>query len=260
MDYSALRSAAATLGVPLSDAAVGRFARFAEILREWNARLNLTAIDDLTAIERLHFIDALVGLRAMPSEQGRRVIDVGTGGGLPGLALRIARPDIRLTLLDATAKKARYLEVVRDELGLGSSPVDDESPVGILGDGAVDGGNPVEILVGRAEDLGRDPRYRESWDVALARALAPMPVLVELCLPLVRIGGRVIAWKKRDQDDELQVSGRAVSILGGRRLPIVSADLVELPPDRALFVVAKERPTPKGFPRLPGMPKKMPLV
>ena len=233
-----LTAAAEALGRPLSETQLWQFRRFGELLLDWNQRINLTAIRDPAAVETLHFVDSISGLLALPDEPDLTVVDVGTGGGLPGLALKIARPDLRLTLLDATRKKADYLEEVVRELGL----------------------EYVEVLTGRAEEIGQDPERRELWDVALARALAPLPVLAELCLPLVRVGGRVVAWKKADQNDELLVAGRALSLLGGRRLSPQPVDLPGLPDDRRLVVLEKERPTPKQYPRLPGVPKQRPLV
>ncbi|HEY3111074.1 MAG TPA: 16S rRNA (guanine(527)-N(7))-methyltransferase RsmG [Chloroflexota bacterium] len=240
MTLATLAAAAEALGRPLSPDQLERFERYRALLLEWNQRINLTAIRNPDAFETLHLVDAIAGLAALPEQEGLRVVDVGSGGGLPGLALKLARPDLRLTLLDSVAKKTRVLEEIARELGL----------------------DDVEVLTARAEDVGRDPARRESWDVAVARAVGTVIVLAELCLPLVRTGGRVVAWKKRDEkvEAEVLVSGRGVSILGGRRLKSLPVDLPGLPPDRQLVMLAKERPTPPKYPRLPGVPAHQPLV
>jgi 16S rRNA (guanine527-N7)-methyltransferase len=234
-----LARAAEALGQPLSAEQLAAFERLRELLLEGNRRLNLTAIDDPARVEILHFVDSIAGLLALPPGP-LRVVDVGTGGGLPGLALRIARPCLRLTLLDATRKKCDYLAATVRALGL-------DDP-------------PVEVLNARAEDVGRDPARRGSWDAALARGLAPLNVLAELCLPLVGPGGLVVAWKKRGIDEEMRAAGRAIAVLGGRRLKALAVDLPGLPPDRQLVRIAKERPTPAAYPRLPGTPSKDPIV
>lgn len=238
MTLSTLAAAAAALDRPLSQEQLEQLDRLRALLLEWNQRLNLTAIRDPDAFEALHLVDSIAGLAALPAEPGLRVIDVGTGGGMPGLALKIARPDLELTLLDSVGKKLRALDDVIAELGLAG----------------------VVTLNARAEDVGRDPARRESWDVALARAVGTVVVLAELCLPLVKVGGLVVAWKKRDVADEVTVAGRGVSILGGRRLKALPVDLPGLPPDRQLILLAKERPTPPRYPRLPGTPQQRPLV
>ena len=240
MTLATLAAAAEALGRPLSPEQLERFARYRALLLEWNQKINLTAIRDPDAVETLHFVDAIAGLAALPEQEAPRVVDVGAGGGLPGLALKLARPDLRLTLLDSVAKKTRVLEEIARALGL----------------------DDVEVLTARAEDVGRDPGRRESWDVATARAVGTVIVLAELCLPLVRTGGRVVAWKKRDEkvEAEVLVSGRGVSILGGRRLKSLPVDLPGLPPERQLVMLAKERPTPPKYPRLPGVPEHEPLV
>jgi 16S rRNA (guanine527-N7)-methyltransferase len=233
-----LAAAAAALGRPLSGAQLDQFARYRALLLEWNERINLTAIREPDAVETLHFVDSIAGLAALPPADGLAVVDVGSGGGLPGLPLRIARPDLRLTLLDSVGKKTMVLGEICRALGF----------------------HDVEILTARAEEVGRDPARRESWDVALSRAIGTVIVVAELCLPLVRVGGLVVAWKKRDVDDEVLVAGRGVSILGGRRMTALPVDLPGLPTDRQLVRLGKERPTPAKYPRAPGVPKTKPLV
>ena len=164
----------------------------------------------------------------------RRLVDVGSGGGLPGLPLKIARPDLELTLVEADHQKAAFLVRACAELGL----------------------KGVAVVDRRAEDVGRDPRYRESFDVAVARALAPMPVLAELCLPLVRPGGRLLAQKTRTED--LQAAARAIELLGGgaaRAVPAPSAARSA----GTVIVVEKLRPTPHAYPRRSGVPARKPL-
>ena len=166
--------------------------------------------------------------------QARTLVDVGSGGGLPGLPLKIGRPDLAVTLVEADQGKAAFLIQACAALGL-------------------DG---VEVLARRAEDVGRDPRYRETFDVAVARAVAAMPVLAELCLPLVRVGGRLLA-QKTDKED-VSRARRAIDMLGG------SLDEISLAPSVArgagtVVVVSKVRPTPAGYPRRPGAAARKPL-
>lgn len=164
----------------------------------------------------------------------RRVVDVGSGGGLPGLPLKIVRPDLAVTLVEADQGKAAFLVQACATLGL----------------------SDVDVLAMRAEDAGRDPRYREAFDVAVARAVAAMPVLAELCLPLVRVGGRLLAQKT--DKEEVSRARRAIEMMGG------SLDDVSLAPSAArgsgtVVVVSKVRPTPAGYPRRPGAAARKPL-
>src|SRR5207302_6271274 len=166
--------------------------------------------------------------------EAHTLVDVGSGGGLPGLPLRIARPDLKVTLIEADQAKAAFLVRACAELELSS----------------------VEVVARRAEEAGRDPVYREAFDVAVARALAPMPVLAELCLPLVRVGGRLLAQKTTDED--LSAAARAIELLGGGPLRIEPA------PSKArsagtVVVVAKVRPSPDAYPRRAGVPARRPL-
>ncbi|MGA7911670.1 MAG: 16S rRNA (guanine(527)-N(7))-methyltransferase RsmG [Candidatus Dormiibacterota bacterium] len=163
-----------------------------------------------------------------------RVVDVGSGGGLPGLPLKIARPDLSMTVIEADQSKAAFLVQACAALGL----------------------RDVQVVARRAEEVGRDPLYREGFDVAVARALAPMPVLVELCLPLVRVGGRLLAQKTEKED--VEAARHAIEVLGGFLVGVSAA------PSGArrrgtVVVVDKVRPTPDTYPRRPGVPSRKPL-
>ncbi len=176
--------------------------------------------------------DSLVLLNHLGEAQ--TLVDVGSGGGLPGLPLKIARPRLAVTLIEADQGKAAFLVRACAELGLGD----------------------VEVVARRAEELGHDVRYREAFDVAVARALAPMPVLAELCLPLVKVGGRLLAQKTDSQ--ELAAAQNALDILGG------STASVHPSPSAArasgtVVVIRKIGPTPAAYPRRPGVPKRKPL-
>ena len=164
----------------------------------------------------------------------RRVVDVGSGGGLPGLPLKIARPELGVTLVEADGKKAAFLVRACAELGL----------------------QDVEVVNRRAEEVGRDPRYREQFDVAVARAVAPMPVLAELCLPLVRVGGRLLAQKTRSGDVASRV--RAIVEMGGSVVWVVPAPSTARDTG-TIVIVGKTSPTPAKYPRRPGVPSRRPL-
>jgi 16S rRNA (guanine527-N7)-methyltransferase len=166
--------------------------------------------------------------------QAHRVVDVGSGGGLPGLPLKIARPDLNMTLVEADQNKAAFLVQACAKLGL----------------------TDVEVIARRAEEAGHEPRLRESFDLAVARALAPTPVLVELCLPLVRVGGRLLAQKT--DKEETAAAERAIGLLGGSLEAIVPAPSTARR-SGTVMIVAKVRPTPSAYPRRPGVPARKPL-
>jgi 16S rRNA (guanine527-N7)-methyltransferase len=211
---------------------VRQFERYRAELLDWNSRVNLTAITQPAAIDRLHFADSLACLLE-PIDAGAAVLDVGAGAGFPGLPMKIARPDLRLTLLEATGKKARFLEHLVAALSL-------------------DG---VTVAAERAETFAE----REAFDVVVARALAAMPALLELTLPFCRVGGVVLALKKGARlSAELAAAGRALAILGGQLVEPRAYELEGEP--RRLVVVRKVSPTPAGYPRRPGVPAKKPLV
>jgi 16S rRNA (guanine527-N7)-methyltransferase len=207
----------------------------------WNERHNLTAITDDVGIQVRHFLDSLSCLLALEQGEhfgGKRLIDVGTGAGFPGIPLKIVCPSIRLTLLEATSKKVHFLEHIVAQLAL----------------------QDVTVLHGRAEELGQDPRHREQYHWAIARAVADLPVLIEYLLPLVQISGRAIAQKGEGAPAEAQRSEWAFTQLGGQLRRLVRVDLRGLAETRYLVLVDKVAATPQKYPRRPGMPGKRPLV
>lgn len=236
-----LRAGASRLGLRLDEAQLAAFRLYRRELLDWNQRFNLTAIKDPVAVERLLFLDSLTLLPVIPPPEPSRslvLLDVGSGAGVPGLPLKIARPDLRVTLLEATGKKARFLEHMTGLLEL----------------------NDVRVVNARAEDAAHRPEHREAYDVVVARALAPLPVLVELCLPFARVGGIVIAPKGVDARREAEAAEKALRLLGGRVREVRRVDSPDLPPDRWLVVLEKTAPSDDVYPRRAGLPAKRPLV
>ena len=236
LDQNLLAAGARTLGLELSTMQLDQFARYADRLIEWNARFNLTTITNPREIVIRHFLDSLSAARAVPPGPAR-LIDVGAGAGFPGLPIKLARPEVALTLLEATHKKCDFLQAVVDELQLAD----------------------VLIVNARAEDAGHDPLYREAYDVAIARGVGEMPVLIEYLLPLVKIGGVAVAQKSREVIQDVERAEFAITTLGGRLDDIVSVSVPELNEARYLVVIEKIAATPEKYPRRAGMPAKKPL-
>jgi 16S rRNA (guanine527-N7)-methyltransferase len=251
-----LRAGARTLGLHLTGEHVQSFQVFFEELRVWNRRFNLTTVTRYEDVQVKHFLDSLTCLLAFPAGSSDRAecvpnvvpltsrdapllcVDVGTGAGFPGLPLKIMRPALRMTLLESSRKKVSFLRHVVERLGL----------------------EGVEFLWARAEEVGQDPRHRERFDLALARAVADMTVLVEYCLPLCRKGGCFVAQKGMDVETELTAALPAIQKLGGRVREVKRITLPGLREPRTLVLIDKVHPTPIAFPRRPGMPSKRPLT
>ncbi len=233
-----LELAARKIGLRFTQKQFDQFEAYYQEMALWNRRMNLTAITDYEEVQIKHFLDSLTVTLAIKHNPGLMVIDVGTGAGLPGVPIKILWPDIKLTLLDATAKKAEFLRHITARLAL----------------------EGVDIVVGRAEDIAHMVEYREKYDVALSRAVATLPALVELCLPFCKTGGRFIAQKKGAIGEEASRAGRAISLLGGRILEVKRLELEELPDERYLIVIDKVSSTPEKYPRRAGMPSKRPIV
>jgi 16S rRNA (guanine527-N7)-methyltransferase len=231
------------LGLGLTAEQQAAFQLYYEELVAWNQQFNLTAITDYEQVQIRHFLDSLSCLLAEETRQamGRpdaRMIDVGTGAGFPGIPLKLVCPATRLTLLEATGKKVTFLEHVVDRLRL----------------------RRVGIIKARAEDLAHDPAHRQQYDLALARAVAELPIVVEYTLPFCKIGGRVIAQKGEAGAAEAWSAGRSIAILGGELARVMPVELAGLPEDRSLVVIEKVSPTPVNYPRRPGIPSKRPLL
>ena len=235
-----LRRGAARLGITLDTGQIEQFEIYYRELITWNRRLNLTGITDYDDVQVKHFLDSLTAVLVWPvavATSGICLIDIGSGAGVPGIPLKIIFPGIRLVLLEATAKKTVFLSHLIDRLSL----------------------NNTEIVTGRAEEIAHDARYREKFNLAVSRAVAPMVVLVELTLPFLAVGGTLIAQKKGDIDAEINSAARAISLLGGQLAPVKNIELPEFTDRRRLVVVAKIMPTPLRYPRRPGIPNKRPL-
>ena len=229
------------LGLHLSPGQLEQFEVYYRELVDWNRRINLTSITDYEEVQVKHFLDSLTVTTAInPKDAGKslRVIDVGTGAGLPGIPLKILLPGIRLTLLEATAKKAKFIEHLIERLGL----------------------DDVEIVVGRAEEVAHDALYREKFNIVLSRAVASLPALVELTLPFCAVGGRFVAQKKGDIEQEVKQSYKAIAVMGGRLREIRPIELEESGDKRYLIIIDKEKSTPAEYPRRPGMPAKRPII
>lgn len=226
---------ARNFGLELDRRQMDRFGLYAEMMVAWNENVNLTAITDDEGIAVKHFVDSLTVLPWVP--KGSTVVDVGTGAGFPGIPFAVVRSDLQVTLLDSLDKRVRFLESVTKGLGLKN----------------------VRTQHGRAEDFGRKAGWRENFDVAVARAVAGLPVLLEYCLPFVRIGGLFLAMKGTDMKEEANASGRALQVLGGRIVEIRSFLLPGTDMERNIVVVEKIKPTPKGYPRKSGRPSREPI-
>ena len=227
------------LGVQADERAPERLAAYHLLLADWNTRMNLTGDTDFeTALSR-HYLDSLAPLAmegVFPS--GASLIDVGSGAGFPGLPLAIARPDLQVVLLDSLSKRLQFLSAVIDRLGLAN----------------------VRLVHARAEDAGRDPLLRERFDIAVARAVAPLPVLCELLLPFVRVGEHMACYKGPAAQEEWQAASRAAKLLGGGECAVRPVVLPTQPEwQHTLITCPKAQKTLRQYPRKAGTPSRQPL-
>ena len=215
-------------GLTLDKTAIDRLNTYGNLLVEWNERMNLTAITEPEEVLYEHFLDCLLFFKNVKVPQNAKVIDVGTGAGFPGMVLKIARPDIELTLMDGLNKRLTFLNAVLDELKL-----------------------EAETVHMRAEDGGKNPAYREKYDIACARAVANLPVLCEYCIPFVKLGGQFVAMKGSAAEEELNAATNAYNILGCEKPTIICENLRENEA-RAFIISKKKSQTPPKYPRMGG--------
>ena len=218
---------AAEAQIALTEAQIAQFAVYNEMLTDWNTRMNLTALTAPEDVAVKHIIDSLTAYDAALFERARTLIDVGTGAGLPGIPLAVAAPQITVTLMDALNKRVRFLTEVTAAMGLTNT----------------------RCTHARAEEAARTAEHRERYDIAVSRAVARMPVLLEYALPFVRVGGTLLALKGRAYAEEAAEGASAAAKLGGGRITARPVTLPGLDDVRAILTIRKEKPTPKGYPR-----------
>lgn len=226
---------AEALGVTLGEEALEKFDMLASLLTEQNKVMNLTAITDPDEIVVKHFADSLSLFSAMEVPERAKILDLGTGAGFPGLPLLIARPDIELTMLDGTAKKLNYISSALESLSL-----------------------TAETLHARAEEAGKNPKYRENYDIVCSRAVAALNVLCEYCLPFVRVGGHFVAMKGAKAQEEIRLAENAIKLLGGKITAQKQFSLSD-GGERNLIVIKKISHVPPKYPRVSAQIAKKPL-
>lgn len=225
--------------ISLSERQLNQFYLYYELLIKWNEVMNLTAITEMNQVVTKHFIDSLSLIKIVDNlaSTGFSIIDIGTGAGFPGIPLKIAFPNIKITLLDSLNKRVRFLDEVIGKLNL----------------------EDIETVHGRAEDLGRDKKYRESFDLCVSRAVANLSTLIEYCLPFVKKDGLFISYKSGKIEEELSQAKTALKILGGEIMNTITFQLPRADGERCLIKIKKVRNTPNKYPRKSGLPGKEPL-
>lgn len=227
------------VGITLSEKQIDQFYQYYELLIEWNKVMNLTAITELEEVVSKHFVDSMTLVKAVSDigAQDACIIDVGTGAGFPGIPLKIAFSNLKITLLDSLNKRIKFLDEVIAQLGL----------------------EQIVTIHGRAEDFGKDSKYREQFDFCVSRAVANAATLSEYCLPFVKVGGCFIPYKSGKIDEELENGKKAIKTFGGEIQNVVRFQLESADADRALVVIRKIEKTPKKYPRKAGVPSKEPI-
>lgn len=238
MQNQILKSGFEEIGLTYTEDIEKKFNIYKDLLLEWNKKINITRIENDEEIYIKHYLDSVLLLDSSNKSIDKKIIDVGTGGGFPGLPLKIVNDNFKLTLLDSLRKRIDFLQLVVDELGLKN----------------------VDLIHGRAEDFGQNKNYREKYDICVSRAVAPLNVLVELCLPFVKPGGYFAAYKSESISEEINEAKNAVEKLSGK---IADIKLIKIPNSnitRKIIIIEKIKEMEKIYPRKAGTPEKKPLI
>lgn len=232
-----LRKGIEELGISVNDKILQDFKVYREVLVDWNQKMNLTGIEEEREVYIKHFLDSISAITNNYIKDGMSIIDVGTGAGFPGLPLRICLKNVKLTLLDSLNKRINFLQEVSAKVG-----IDD-----------------IEFIHGRAEDFGKDENYREKYDIATARAVAGLPVLIEFCAPFIKLGGYFVCLKGPNANLELEEAKKAIEIMGLKFVEKIDVKLPELDLSHNILVFKKIKNTPEKYPRKAGKPSKNPI-
>lgn len=225
------------LNIDLDEKNLESFRTYKRLLQEWNQKIDITTIIEDVEVDIKHFLDSLTPISTNLFEGKKKIIDVGTGGGFPGLPLKIYNNNLDVTLLDSLNKRIKFLDDLIEKLEL----------------------DKIIAIHGRAEELSRTKEYREIYDICISRAVASLDTLSEYCLPFVKVGGHFISMKGPDIEDELKESKNAINTLGGK---LVNAEIIRIPKsdiEHSLIVIEKIKQTPTKYPRGGGKPRKKPL-
>lgn len=232
-----LKEDALLFGVSLNDKQLSQFSTYYEMLIEWNEKINLTAITEFDEVLKKHFLDSISIGRILEQNTNVSILDIGTGAGFPGIPIKIAFPNVKVTLLDSLNKRVNFLNEVISALEL----------------------NNIEAIHGRAEDFAKKGMLRETYDICVSRAVANLSSLSEFCLPYVKVGGKFISYKSEKASEELELSSNAISILGGGNVVCDEFVLPGTDFSRTFIIINKIKETPGKYPRKAGTPVKQPL-